>query len=187
MVAKQKCLYLDNYYCVCWKPTIFFWIIVCCTRVLYILYSTTRRDITKQLLHRETRLTRSVFAKVTMKIDRTFHGTVRIFCINFPALFSIWVHCTRRTITHLDIARLALVSDIPCAYRYRLLFPFAAFRPSPYTYVSLSLFFSLSHYVNLLLPFSLFLICLDVLSSTFSANKMHARSRFYEARRNFVY
>lgn len=45
------------------------------------------------------------------------------FCINFSTSFSIWVHCARRTITHLDIAGLALASDISCAYRYRLLFP----------------------------------------------------------------
>lgn len=66
------------------------------------------------------------------------------FCINFPASFSIWVHCARRTITHLNIARLALASDIPCAYRYRLLFPFTPFRPSLFLYLILTLCKSLT-------------------------------------------
>lgn len=99
----------------------------------------------------------------------------RFFSINFSASFSIWVHCARRTITHLDIAGLALAFDIPRAYRYRLLFPFTPFPPSSlFLYPVLALCKSLTFSV----PLS---------PSAFSTNKVHARLWFYEARRNFVH
>lgn len=123
----------------------------------------------------------SAFAKVIAETDRTFPvESYGFFCINFPASFSIWVHCARRTITHLDIARLA--SDMPRAYRYRVLSSSCFFHFSPHpsfsVYLVLTVCKSLSLFLVLFLhslsPL-LFLSFSPSLLSTFSTNKVLAR------------
>lgn len=128
MPWQNKNCYICTITIVCWKPTIF----LNSSRAPHRHVSTIMWN-----LHSTTTITSLVpeaprrsfnFAKhMIADIDKTFCSCAAFFCINFSASLSIWVHCARWTITHLDIAGLALASDIPMCISIPLTLSYSPF------------------------------------------------------------